>query len=140
MLSSSLRLSGLLLLLLGLLSVSGCDRGELSLDEVAGDQAAYRLHSSTVDSPDGPVLRVEVEPLAPYRVNLEFPWALMVPVKDMQLASGDASRLDEARAVFEFPAGTSTGLVEGNLRLSVCTDDICLTPRERIRWEVASGE
>lgn len=123
-----------------LCGASACDRTTVALDDGASHAEAYRLHTETEQTADGVFLRVEVEPVPPYKVNLEFPWALGVPAIDVEHRADAAHRLDEDRAVFRVPAGAAAGTVEGRLRLSVCTDDICLTPRETVRWDVASAQ
>jgi hypothetical protein len=91
-------------------------------------------------------LVASVTPLNGYKINLEFPWSLKVredaPVAaGLRMGSGDAAEFGEETARFAIPAdGDATGDVLADLRLSVCNDVGCLTPRAEVEWTLASAE
>lgn len=117
--------------------------------EPAGDEAeAVPTHeiSTEVAMVDGVrTLVASVTPLNGYKINLEFPWSLKVredaPVAaGVRLGSADAAAFDDATARFAIPAdGDAAGNVLADLRLSVCNDVGCLTPRAEVEWTLASA-
>lgn len=122
------------------LVATGCDRAAVTLDDEGADGSAWDIRTTTDRSGDDPVLVLEVEPRPPYRINMEFPWMLGVPLLGAELRTPEAETFEEGRVVFRVPADTPLEEVEGNLRFSVCTDDVCLTPRQSVRWTLAEAE
>ena len=87
-----------------------------------------------------------VTPINGYKVNLEFPWSLAVR-DDAPVAAGvrqgndDAAMFEEATAKFVIPAaGADAGEVLADLRLGVCDETGCITPREQLAWNLAAAE
>ncbi len=79
-----------------------------------------------------------------FHINEQFPWALNIN-EGAPVAGGSSFNKDQAASfgeyevIFEVGDGSSAqGAVEGMLRMSVCNDDACLTPRETVSWNLTN--
>lgn len=80
-------------------------------------------------------LITEVTPKAGYRINVDYPWKLTVG--EQAQGQGEASTFDEKKVRFVSDTSAEAGTqVEGELRFSVCNDATCLTPREKVQWQL----
>ena len=112
----------------------------------SGEVASHSIET-TVDSVDGRRwLVARVTPGEGYHCNMEYPaWAVAVGA-DAPAAAGvrqgkdDATEFTEEAVTFRIPLDSpeASGTVEANVRLSVCDEEACLTPRETIAWTLAS--
>jgi hypothetical protein len=110
-------------------------------------EAPSHTIETTVDSVDGRRwLVARITPGEGYHCNMEYPaWAVNVGA-DAPAAAGvrqgkdDATEFTESAVTFRIPLDSpeASGTVEANVRLSVCDDEACLTPRETIAWTLAS--
>jgi hypothetical protein len=120
-----------------------------AVGEASSAPAEVASHSieTTVDSVDGRrYLVARITPGEGYHCNMEYPaWAVNVGA-DAPAAAGvrqgkdDATEFTENAVTFRIPLDSpdAAGTVEANVRLSVCDDEACLTPRETIAWTLAS--
>lgn len=80
-------------------------------------------------------LITEVTPKRGYRINVDYPWKLTVDESTQN--QGDAAAFDEKKVRFVSSTQADAGsVVEGELRFSICNDATCLTPREKVTWEL----
>jgi len=110
-------------------------------------EAASHVIETSVDSVDGRRwLVARITPGEGYHCNMEYPaWAVVVGA-DAPAAAGvrqgkdDATEFTESAVTFRIPLDSpeASGTVEANVRLSVCDEEACLTPRETIEWTLAS--
>jgi hypothetical protein len=112
----------------------------------AAEVVSHRVETS-VDAVDGRrYLVARVIPAEGYHCNMEYPaWSVAVAA-DAPAAAGirhgkdDATEFAEQAVVFRIPIDSpeAAGTVEANMRISVCDDEACLTPRETVSWTLAS--
>lgn len=121
----------------------------VAANEASAPLSELATHSieTTVDSVDGRRwLVARVTPGEGYHCNMEYPaWAVAVGA-DAPAAAGvrqgkdDATEFTEGAVTFRIPLDSpeASGTVEASVRLSVCDEEACLTPRETIAWTLAS--
>lgn len=139
-----------------LAALAACDRSgatpaataapnEAAAAEPAADTHGFTVRTEVIDEGDTTFLQTTVRPTSGYKLNMEYPrWSVAV-AESAPVAAGVRSARDEAReftedvAVFRIPVTDcpTEGTVDGELRLSVCNDEACLTPTETIAWNLA---
>jgi hypothetical protein len=135
-----------------LLVATGCRSGASNVATsegtgTAGGSETHVVTSEIVEEDGARFLVATVTPGAGYHCNLDYPrWGVQV-ADDAPAAAGarrdkdDATVMSEDSVTFRIPLDddASEGEVQGQVRLSVCNDDVCLTPTENVTWLVASG-
>lgn len=122
-------------LMVGAVACSKPETPALAEDSAEATNAPSREWTlkTSVDA-DGQLV-TEVTPSPGYRINLEYPWRLTVD-EEAQGAS-DAEDFNEKRVRFLAATNAEAGsTVDGELRFSVCNDATCLTPREKVSWQL----
>jgi hypothetical protein len=90
----------------------------------------------------GTFLVTRVTPENGFHCNMEFPWSVAVqdsaPVAaGVRQGQQDAVRFEEAGVEFRIPIPQAVGegvAVDGRLRLSLCNEELCVTPHQDVRW------
>lgn len=127
------------------------EAAEAPSEEAAAEEEPEQVQTheitTAVEMVDGVrSLVATITPMNGYKVNLEFPWNLSVrddaPVAaGTRQGNGDAAMFEEAAAKFVIPAdGAEAGEVLADLRLGVCDETGCITPREELAWNLAAAE
>lgn len=113
--------------------------------EAEEEVASYEMSTEIVDVDGVRSLVATVTPINGYKLNIEFPWNLRVAA-DAPVSAGlsqgrdDAAIFGEESARFVIPAGGEVvGDVLANMRLGVCNDVGCITPREELTWTLAAA-
>lgn len=111
----------------------------------AEEVATHEVSTEIVEVDGVRSLVATVTPINGYKVNVEFPWSLAVDA-EAPVAAGlrqgrdDCAKFTEDEARFVIPAdGDAAGEVLANMRLGVCNEVGCITPREEVSWNLLAA-
>ena len=118
---------------------------EAAAEEEAEEAPTHEVATEVVEIDGVRSLVATVTPINGYKVNVEFPWSLAVDA-EAPVAAGvrhgrdDCATFTEEQARFVIPAeGEATGEVLANMRLGVCNEVGCITPRESVSWNLLAA-
>ena len=121
------------------------EAAEAAAEEEAEEAPTHEVATEVVEIDGVRSLVATVTPINGYKVNVEFPWSLAVDA-EAPVAAGvrhgrdDCATFTEEQARFVIPAeGEATGEVLANMRLGVCNEVGCITPRESVSWNLLAA-
>lgn len=121
------------------------EAAEVAAEEEAEEAPTHEVATEVVEIDGVRALVATVTPINGYKVNVEFPWSLAVDA-EAPVAAGvrhgrdDCATFTEEQARFVIPAeGEATGEVLANMRLGVCNEVGCITPRESVSWNLLAA-
>ena len=121
------------------------EAAEAAAEEEAEEAPTHEVATEVVEIDGVRSLVATVTPINGYKVNVEFPWSLAVDA-EAPVAAGvrhgrdDCATFTEEQAQFVIPAeGEATGEVLANMRLGVCNEVGCITPRESVSWNLLAA-
>lgn len=121
------------------------EAAEVAAEEEAEEAPTHEVATEVVEIDGVRSLVATVTPINGYKVNVEFPWSLAVDA-EAPVAAGvrhgrdDCATFTEEQARFVIPAeGEATGEVLANMRLGVCNEVGCITPRESVSWNLLAA-